>query len=88
MKKLFHLFSFLFQNVKWKMRPLAVLTSSGMSQMPSAFSRYSDKVSEQPKEVVPAFSSALSSQSSKKTNMSWEHFTLPAKQSGLFFLSP
>ena len=51
MKKLFHLFSFLLQNIKWKMRPLAVLTSSGMSQM--VFSHYSNKLSQQPKERVP-----------------------------------
>lgn len=66
MKKLFHLFSFLFQNVEWKMRLLAVVTLSGLSQMPPVFSRYSSKALEQPKEMAPISLSALSSQSSKK----------------------
>ena len=73
MKKLFHLLSFLFQNIKLKMRLLAVLTLSGMPQMPSVFSHYSNKVSQPLEERVKGFlflSPASSSQSSQKTNLS------------------
>lgn len=81
MKKLFHLFSFLFQNIKWKTRPLAVLTLSGMSQMPLVLSRYSNKVSQQPKEMVPAPLPCFVFPEQSKANLSFEHFTSPAKQS-------
>lgn len=76
MKKLFHLFSFLFQNIKWKMRLLAVLTLSGMSYMPSVVLTL---LQQGLRATEKNGSSVLPSESSKKTEISLEHFTSPVK---------